>query len=142
MLVLNTDLWSDHRIVKVRSSSRMHWDKPDSALITQCILNEIKTYLTEVNDIGEKMVLIIDLSKGSFPPWMQALTIAKFFVSLKSLLVKGLAFTLIYAVTDEQKTWVNRILMVYTPARPVHIVASKEEIRQKINAHRGMGLKA
>jgi len=138
MLIINTDLWSDHRIVKVRSSSQAKWEKPDSAVITQCILNQIKGYLAEVNESQEKMVLIVDLSKGSFPPWMQALTIARFFVSMKSLLVGGLAFTLIYAVTEEQKTWINRILMVYTPARPVHIVESKDEIRQKLNEHIGV----
>ena len=138
MLIINTDLWSDHRIVKVRSSSQTNWEKPDSAVITQCILNQIKGYLTEVNGSHEKMILIVDLSKGSFPPWMQALTIARFFVSLKTLLVGGLAFTIIYAVTEEQKTWISRILMIYTPARPIHIVESKAEIRQKINEHMGM----
>ena len=138
MLIINTDLWSDHRIVKVRSSSQVNWEKPDSAVITKCILNQIKGYLTEVNESEEKMILIMDLSKGSFPPWMQALTIARFFVSLKTLLVGGLAFTLIYAITEEQKTWINRILMIYTPARPVHIVESKDEIRQKINEYRGV----
>ena len=135
MLVLNSDLWSTHRIIKVRSSSKTHWDKPDSSLITHCVLRQIKDYLEEVGKSAEKMILIIDLSKGIFPPWMQALSIAKFFVSLKTLLVKGLAFTLILACTDEQKIWINRILMIYTPARPVHIVESKDEIRQRINAH-------
>ena len=135
MLIINTDLWSDYRIVKVNSSSRLNWNKPDSAVITGCILNQIKVYLTEVIERKEKMILIIDLSKGIFPPWMQALTIAKFFVSLKTLLIKGLAFTIIYAITNDQKTWISRILMLYTPARPVHIVESKDEIRQKINEH-------
>lgn len=138
MLILNTDLWSDHRIVKVRSGGEKDWKKPDSAVITHCILNQIRELLTEVGKDDEKMILIIDLSKGSFPPWMQALTIAKFFVSLKTLLVKGLAFTLIYAITEQQKTWLNRILMIYTPARPVHMVESKDEIRSKINEYKGL----
>jgi len=101
------------------------------------VLRQIKDYLEEMGKSAEKMILIIDLSKGIFPPWMQALSIAKFFVSLKTLLVKGLAFTLILACTDEQKIWINRILMIYTPARPVHIVESKDGIRQRINAHLG-----
>jgi hypothetical protein len=78
----------------------------------------------------------VDLSKGSFPPWMQALSIAKFFVSLKKLIVKGLAFTLIYTVTEQQKTWIKRILMLYTPSRPMHMVNNKEEIKQKINEYK------
>ncbi len=136
MLIINTDLWKDHRIVKVRSGSEEEWKKPDSSVITQCIMNQIKEFLTEVGE--EKMILIIDLSKGSFPPWMQAITIARFFVSMKDLLIQGLAFTLIYTVTEQQKTWLNRILMIYTPARPVHMVESKEEIREKINEYKGL----
>ena len=136
MLVLNADLWDDHRIIKVRSSSKAKWDKPDSSLITQCVLSQIKEHLTEVEESNEKMILIIDLSKGSFPPWMQALSIARFFVALKSLLISSLAFTLIYAVTEDQKTWINRILMIYTPARPVHMVSTKGEIRNRINEYR------
>ena len=138
MLILNTDLWGDHRIVKVRSGSKEEWDKPDSSVITQCILNQIKDLLVEVGESQEKMILIIDLSKGSFPPWMQAINIARFFVSLKDLLLKGLAFTLILTVTEQQKTWLGRILMIYTPARPVHMVESKAEIREKINEYKGL----
>jgi len=138
MLILNTDLWGDHRIVKVRSGSKEEWDKPDSSVITQCILNQIKDLLVEVGESEEKMILIIDLSKGSFPPWMQAINIARFFVSLKALLLKGLAFTLILTVTEQQKTWLRRILMIYTPARPVQMVESKSEIREKINEYKGL----
>ncbi len=99
-------------------------------------MNQIKEFLTEVGE--EKMILIIDPSKGSFPPWMQAITIARFFVSMKDLLIQGLAFTLIYTVTEQQETGLNRILMIYTPARPVHMVESKEEIREKINEYKGL----
>ena len=136
MLIINTDLWNDFRILKVSSSSQENWEKPDSGVITTCILNQIKTHLTEVIKNQDKMILIIDLSKGSFPPWMQALNIARFFVSLKTLLVQGLSFTVIYAVTPRQKKWLNRIMMIYTPARPVHIVESKQAIREKIAEHR------
>ncbi len=138
MLIINTKLWNDHRIVKVRSGCKEDWCKPDSSVITQCILDKIRALLTEVSESEEKMILLIDLSKGSFPPWMQALTIAKFFVSLKDLLIKSLAFTLIYTVTDQQKTWLGRIFMIYTPARPVHMVESKEEIRHRINEYKGL----
>ncbi len=137
-MILNNHLWDDHRIIKVQSSTKADWSKPDSAIITQCILMQIKACLLEVNESDDqKMILIIDLSKGSFPPWMEALKIAKFFVEVKQLLKSGLAFTLIYTVTETQKTWINRILMMYTPARPVHMVESKDEIRQKINEYKG-----
>jgi len=136
MIVLNTTLWKDHSIIKVSGSSQVNWKKPDSSLITQCVLNQIKSYLVEVIKNGNKMILIIDLSKASFPPWMQVLNITRFFVSLKSLIVKGLDFSIIYTATEEQKTWIKRILMIYTPARPVHLVETKDEIRRKIKKER------
>lgn len=134
MLVLNTDLWKDHRIIKVRSSSE--WHKPDAPLLTNCILEQVKSFLAEATKDDTKMILIIDLSKGDFPPWSQALKIAKFFVFHRSLILSGLAFSLIYAVNREQRTWINRILSIYTPAKPVHIVESKAQLKQMINGHR------
>ena len=67
MLVLNTDLWKDHHIIKVRSSSE--WHKPDAPLLTNCILEQVKSFLAEAAKDDVKMILIIDLSKGDFPPW-------------------------------------------------------------------------
>ena len=136
MIVLNTKLWKDHHIIKVSGSSQFDWKKPDSSLITQCALDQIKSYLLEAIKNGNKMILIVDLSKVSFPPWMQVLNIARFFVSLKSLIVEGLDFSIIYTATEEQKTWIKRILMIYTPSRPVHLVETKDEIRRTIKKER------
>ena len=132
MLILNQDLWSTHRIVKVSSSSQEKWSQNDATIITQCVLEQIKAHLTEVKDTEEKMVLIVDLSKGSFPPWMQALRIAKFFVSMRSLLIASLDYTIMYVSTESQKIWINRILKIYTPARPVRIVEDKEKIKEML----------
>ena len=132
MLILNKQLWKRDGIIKVRSSSIDQWEKQDSTLITNCVLNEIKELLEEAVSEDRKMMLLIDLSKGCFPPWLQALKMAGFFVSIKALLTEGLDFTLIYAVTEQQKTWIGRILTLYTPARPVHIVENKEEIHDML----------
>jgi len=138
MLVLTDKLWLDSHIIKVHSSTTEDWDKPDSSIITKCVLEQIKSYMTDIKDVEccEPMIMIIDLSKGCFPPWMEALRIARFFVAMKSLILVSLDFTVIYVTTIKQETWLNRIFTMYTPARPVHIVHSKKEIKEKIIENR------
>ena len=136
MLVLNTDLWSSHQIIKVTSSSSELWAQPDSAIITKCGLDQIKTHLEELRGTSKRMVLILDLSTGCFPPWFQALSIARFFVGLKLLLIESLDYTIMYISTETQKAWISRILKIYTPARPVHTVETKDAIMKLIKQNK------
>ena len=138
MLVLTDKLWLDSHIIKVHSSTTEDWDKPDSRLITKCVLEQIKGYMTDIQDSdGKKMILIVDLSKGCFPPWMEALRIAHTVNStMKKLIVVALDFTVMYVISDQQEVWLNRILSIYKPARPVHIVHSKKEIKEIIIENR------
>ena len=138
MLLIDTTLWESDHIIKLCSGSQSQWNSDDSSLITKCILEKIKSLLMEVNDNYSNMILIIDLSKGCFPPWIQALNIAKFFVCMKKLITKSLAFTIIYTVTEQQDLWINRILTIYTPARPLHVVHSKKEIKSRIEKYRNL----
>ena len=130
MLVLNDDIWRTDHILKVAASTQ--WSSPDSPIMTQCVLDQVKAFLREATETGKKAILIIDLSRGDFPPWWQALKIAKFFVSMKDLILTGLMCTIIYTTTEQQRTWIGRIFMLYAPARPVHIVESKKAIRDRI----------
>ena len=136
MLVLTDKLWEDSRIIKVHSSKTEDWGKPESSLITKCVLASIKEYMEQVQG-GKRMIMIIDLSKGCFPPWMEALRIVHTIHStMKKLIVTSLDFTVIYVTTGKQETWLNRLLILYKPARPVHIVHSKKEIKEVILANR------
>ena len=130
MLLLNSDLWKTNFILKIQSSSK--WDSPDSSILTNCNLKQIKSLLREIADTENEGVLIIDLSHGEFPPWREALKIAQFFSKIRSLIVSGLKCTIIYAPTEKQRTWMGRILMLYSPSKPVYIVKTKKEIRQYI----------
>lgn len=132
MLLINTDMWKEH-VIKLNSSNK--WSEKESAIITKCVLKQIKDMLIEVNQDNLKMVLIVDLTSGDFPPFIDAIKIAKFFVSVQPLLVKSLEYTIVYATSDTHKKWLNRILKLYTPARPIHIVSSKKDIKQKIYDH-------
>ena len=55
-------------------------------------------------------------------------------VSLKEKLIKSLHFTLLYSIDDRHETILNSILAIYTPARPIHIVKSKEEIKNYVDS--------
>lgn len=130
MLLLNTDMWKSDRIIKLHSSDR--WGDSDSAEITRESLSVIKDALQKVIDRGEEMILIVDLSVGNFPPLLRAMEIAAFFFSMKTLIRKGLAFTLIYATTERQESWIDNILSFYTPIKPVKKVTDKQEIKEKL----------
>jgi hypothetical protein len=132
MLLLTETLWQTDRILKVKSSS--DWSQTDASLITRCVLERIQECLKSTQDTNKKMRLIIDLSQGDFPPWLEAIKIAKFFVSMKALLEGGLEFTVIYAPTDMQQLWLGRILRLYTPARPVHMVKTVDELKAQIKS--------
>ena len=130
MLILTETMWETDRILKVKSSAE--WDKKDASLITRCVLERIKDCLKITQKTDKKMTIIIDLSHGDFPPWLEAIKIAKFFVSMKSLLQESLDFTVIYAPTATQQLWIGRILKLYTPARPVHMVKTVDELKNYI----------
>lgn len=138
MLVLTDDLWLSNHILKVNSSPIEDWGKLESPLLTKCVLSQIKSYLTEVKESeGKKIILIVDLSKGCFPPWLEALRIAHYTHSnMKKLIVEALDFTIMYVTSETQETWVNRILRIYKPSRPIHIVHSKKEIKDIIIGNR------
>ena len=138
MLVINETLWDKDHILKVYSSC--DWDKPDAYIITDCVLETIRERLLLAKD--KQAILIVDLSKGEFPPWSQVLKIAKNFVLMRDLIVSGLECTIIYANTDEKKQWIDRVLMIYAPAKPVHVVRSKDDILQVIEDCRNISTKA
>jgi hypothetical protein len=96
----------------------------------------VKTHLEEASLAGDGLILIIDLTCGDFPPWTQVLRIVKFFVTMRSLLISGLTCTVIYANTSNQKTWLDRVLNLYSHARPVHVVETKESIKDIVASYR------
>ena len=138
MLILNDDLWRSDHIIKVSGSAR--WGSPDSPIMTQCVLDQIKAFLVEATETQKKAILIIDLSRGDFPPWWQALKIAKFFVNMKELIISGLACTIIYTTTNQQRTWIGRIFLLYEPARPVHVVETKKEVLSYVSRARNQAV--
>jgi hypothetical protein len=56
--------------------------------------------------------------------------IVKFMVSIKPQIQNGLNFSIVYVKSKINKDWINGILRIYTPVRPVHVVSSKEEVKK------------
>ncbi len=134
MLIPNDKLWESDRILMVQNTT--DWEKGDASVMTDCALNMVKTHLEEASLAGDGLILIIDLTCGDFPPWTQVLRIVKFFVTMRSLLISGLTCTVIYANTSNQKTWIDRVLNLYSHARPVHVVETKESIKDIVAGYR------
>lgn len=128
MLILQTELWNSDNVAKIQCSE--NWSEKDSSLITTCVLEQIKNLLNEVITPEEQGVLLFDCTKGSFPPMTEAMRIVKFMVSIKPEIEKGLNFSIVYVKSKINRDWINGILRIYTPVRPVHVVSSKEEVKK------------
>ena len=129
MLIINKELWDTDDIIKLHTTK---WEK-DSHLITNCSLKEIKKLIQDSANNNSRCVLIVDCDKSEFPPFMQVLKIAKFFYGMRTIIKAGLDYTIMYIKNENHKKWINRILKIYSPARPLHILNSKKEIKEMLS---------
>lgn len=128
MLILHTELWNSDNVAKIQCSE--NWSEKDSSLITTCVLDQIKQLLNDVSTIEEQGVLLFDCTKGSFPPMTEAMRIVKFMVSIKPQIANGLKFSIVYVKSKTNRDWINGILKIYTPVKPVHVISTKEEVKK------------
>lgn len=128
MLILHTELWNSDNVAKIQCSE--NWSEKDSSLITTCVLDQIKKLLNDVSTQEEQGVLLFDCTKGSFPPMTEAMRIVKFMVSIKPQIQNGLKFSIVYVKSKTNRDWINGILKIYTPVRPVHVISTKEEVKK------------
>jgi len=124
------DLFDKYKLLKMNSTSK--WSEPDSAIITNCILNKFKHILEQCILQNEKIILLIDLNIGEFPPLFEALNIAKFFYSLNDILKKSLNYTIIYVKSSSKKAWIDNILKLYTPVRPLKFIQTSSELENEL----------
>jgi hypothetical protein len=130
MLILSKTMWEEFQIIKIHCSNV--WNNNDTFILIDCVLKEIKALLTEAQEKNKPAILICDLNKGEFPPTKNIMQIVHFFISIQNVLQTGLNFTIFYTKSDLQKLWINRILSVYTPIRPTHIINNKKELKKLI----------
>jgi len=128
MLILKDKLWEDNRILKIISSD--NWTGKDTGIMLECVFQEIRNKLEEARNTERKGILILDSTKGEVPPLFYLGKIVSFLLGIKKLLQDGLQFTLLYSNRDSGfKTWVDIILKMYTPARPLFVVNTEDEIK-------------
>jgi len=130
MLQLKKELWDTDKILKIKAHG--DWKSPDAQQLTYNTLDEIESLLDECIEQELKCLWIIDCVKGDVPPFYYLGIMALRLVSLKEKLTKSLHFTLLYSTDDSHKTILDTVLAIYTPARPIHIVKSKEEIKKYV----------
>jgi hypothetical protein len=124
MLCLNEKLLSSRGIIKLYCSN--NWEKDDTNLIVNCILEKIREILLNSE---KEIIMFCDCTKGEFPPLTIAFNIVSTMVNMKEVLENKLKYTLIYCDSESQKNWLNSILKIYTPVKPVYIVSTEEEIK-------------
>jgi len=130
MLILNDELWQKDSIIKIWCSNT--WDGTDDFIMNECVLNRLKELLIDAHETDREGILVCDCNKGTFPPLTQALQIVAYMVSMKQQIENGLSYTIIYAKSKEHRSWIDNILTIYKPARPVRIVSSKEDVKNYI----------
>jgi hypothetical protein len=128
MLVLKKELWDKDKILKVECTNK--WESTDTSVMVECVLQEIKLLLESVTDT--KAILILDCNKGEVPPLFQLGKIFTFLSSIKELIKKSVYFSIIYAKLGDHMTWLDIVLKMYTPARPIHVAKNKDELKNYI----------
>lgn len=127
MLVLQKDLWKSDKILKILSTS--DWEASDTEVMLNCVFSGIEELLQEAIDQKFKCIILLDCNKGNVPPIYYIGKCITFLLRIKKLIADCVYFTLIYDKDKvEQKKWVDIILKMYTPARPIFSVNSREQI--------------
>lgn len=132
MIILNDKLYSSEKVIKMTFSN--DWSKSDTSIMTKCILNKFKSYLENCKDENKKVILIIDTNKGEIPPMSQLISIFKEISSMKSEIEHGMNFTIVYSESDNYQKWLDIILKIYKPIKPLKIAKNKKEIISLINS--------
>jgi hypothetical protein len=60
----------------------------------------------------------------------EAMRIVKFMVSIKPQIQNGLNFSIVYVKSKTNRDWINGILKIYKPVKPVHVVSTKDEVKK------------
>ena len=123
MLVLQKDLWEKDKILKVLSDDK--WSEKDAIIISDCALNELKNLLLECNI---KCILILDCNKGEVPPIMYLTRCAAFLLGIKDIIGDSVYFSIIYDKLNTSQNWIDIILKLYKPVRPLFRLNSKSQI--------------
>jgi hypothetical protein len=127
MLVLQKELWHSDKILKILST--LDWEASDTEVMLNCVFAGIEELLQDAIKKNVKCVIILDCNRGNVPPIYYIGKCITFLLRIKKLIADCVYFTLIYDKDeDQQKKWVDIILKMYTPTRPIFSVNSRQQI--------------
>ena len=126
MLVLQKDLWEKDKILKVLSENR--WSEKDAVIMSDCALNELKDLLLQCIESKIKCILILDCNKGEVPPILYLTRCATFLLGIKDIIKDSVYFSIIYDKSNTAQDWIDIVLKLYKPVRPLFRLNSKSQI--------------
>jgi hypothetical protein len=125
MLILDKKLWQTDKILKITSSN--NWSEPDTEVLLMCALNTVKELVESCTE--KKCVLLLSCDSGEVPSFYYLGKIFMYLLSIKSVLEKGLDFTILYGSQESIGNVFPTILKLYKPVRPIHIINTKNELK-------------
>ena len=104
------------------------WDEKDTDVMVNCILIQIRTRFEEFKKKSKIIVAIWGDKKGTIPPWNYMLKIGTFMIGIKPLIDSVVHYNIILCVNKDQQFWMEKILGIYTPVKPVIMAKSENDI--------------
>ena len=134
MLELDKKLWERDKILKIFSKG--DWTSPDTEIILYCTLNLVKELIEACIDNNERCILLFDGTKGELPSLYYITKIVTYLVGINQLISAGVNFSVVFASKEKIGFFLPNILKVYSPARPLLIANTKEELKQVIKENK------
>lgn len=116
------------KIICLEISSSKKWDDPDTQVLVNCVLIQMRKRLEQSLKNKEKVVLIWTTNNGIIPPWNNMLQILNFMISINKLLDSCVLYNIVVCINKDQEFWVNKILSIYTPTKPLKLARNNTDI--------------
>ena len=130
MLLVSSEKILDVDIIHI--SCGKTWDSNDTQVMVDCALRSVKQKLIQIQKNNKKAVFLCDCKSGTLPPPGTVLQIITFLLSIGRLIQDSLICTIMNATDKDQTFWLDQILKVYKPQKPLHIVYEDKDIEIKI----------
>jgi len=134
MLELDKKLWERDKILKIFSKG--DWTSSDTDIILYCTLNLVKELIETCIENNERCVLLFDGTKGELPTLYYITKIVSYLVGINQLISAGVNYSVVFASKEKIGFFLPNILKVYSPARPLLIANTKEELKQIIKENK------
>lgn len=108
------------------------WNSNDTRVMVDCALLAVKDALSKAKNEKKLAVFLCDCKTGTLPPPGTVMQIVTFLLSIGNLIENALLCTIMNAKDKDQTFWLDQILKVYKPHKPLHIIYDEKDIEKKI----------